>query len=87
MIAAGRSADAVAVAFAAERDPGAQRVVEAIRPAAERLGLPAIRLPYNRPAGEPDDRCGICGGDTWKPVPLSLADDPVRFIPYPTANR
>ncbi len=80
-IAAGRSLELVAIAFDAEHDPEAKQALEIFQPAADALGLPAIRLPYNGPAGRADDRCAVCGADTWKPVLLRLLDDPVRFIP------
>ena len=80
-VAAERSAELVATAFDAEHDAEASGAMEAVRPAADALGLSAIRLPYNRPRGEPDDRCTVCGADTWKPVPLRLLEDPIRLVP------
>lgn len=81
MIAANRSAQLVAAAFDPDHDPEAQGAVAEVRPAAEQLGLPEIRLPYNRPDHQLDDRCPVCGADTWKPVPLRLSEDPLRLIP------
>jgi len=81
LIGAQRSAELVATAFEPGHDPEAQRALDHIRPAAEKLGLPAIRLPYNRPAGQPDDRCSVCGADTWTPIPLRLVDEPLGFVP------
>jgi hypothetical protein len=81
MIAANRSAQVVAAAFDPDHDPVAQRAVEEVRPAAEQLGLSEIRLPYNRPDHQPDDRCPVCGADTWKPVMLRLSEDPLRLVP------
>jgi hypothetical protein len=83
LIAASRATELVAAAFDAEHDPEAQRAVDEVRPAAEELGLPEIRLPYNRPYHQPDDRCPVCGADTWKPVPLRLSGDPLRLVPMP----
>lgn len=80
-IAAGHSVELVATAFDAEQDPEAKQALEAFQPAADALGLATIRLPYNGPAGRLDDRCTVCGADTWKPVLLRLLDDPPRFIP------
>jgi hypothetical protein len=80
-IAAGRSAELVATAFDPERDAEASQAMETVRPAADALGLAAIRLPYNRPSGQPDDRCTVCGADTWSPVPLRLVEDPIRLVP------
>ena len=81
MIASNRASELVAAAFDAEHDPEAQRAVEEVRPAAEQLGLPQIRLPYNRPDHQPDDRCPVCGADTWKPVMLRFTDDPPHLVP------
>jgi hypothetical protein len=81
MIAANRSAQLVSAAFHAYQDPKAQRAVDEVRPAADQLGLPEIRLPYNRPDRQPDDRCPVCGADTWKPVALRLSEDPLRLDP------
>ena len=80
-IVSGDSTALVDIAFNAEADPAAQRALDEVRPAAAELGLPQIRLPYNRPRGAPDDRCPVCGADTWSPVPLRVTDAPVRFIP------
>ncbi|HTE65767.1 MAG TPA: hypothetical protein VK736_05870, partial [Candidatus Binatia bacterium] len=79
MITANRSVELVAAAFDSDHDPDAQRAVEEVRPAAEQLGLPEIRLPYNRPDHQADDRCPVCGADTWKPVMLRLTEDPLRL--------
>lgn len=80
-IAANRSTELVSVAFDPDHDQKAQRAVQEVRPAADQLGLPEIRMPYNRPGHQPDDRCGVCGADTWKPVPLRLTGDPLRLVP------
>ncbi len=55
--------------------------MEAVQPAADALGLVTVRRPYNRPGGQPDDRCRVCGTDTWRAGPLQLQGDPVRFLP------
>jgi hypothetical protein len=81
MIAANRSTQLVSAAFDADHDPEAERAVQEVRPAAEQLGLLEIRLPYNRPDRQPDDRCPVCGADTWKPVALRLSEDPLRLDP------
>jgi hypothetical protein len=81
VIAANRSTELVSAAFDPDHDAEAQHAVQEVRPAADELGLPEIRMPYNRPGHEPDDRCGVCGADTWKPVPLRLTEDPVRLVP------
>jgi hypothetical protein len=73
----------VAAAFDSDHDPDAQQAVEEVKPAAEHLGLPEIRLPYNRPDRQPNDRCPVCGADTWKLVMLRLAEDPIRLVPAP----
>lgn len=83
LIAANRSVELVAAAFDADHDPEAQRAVEEVRPAAEQLDLSEIRLPYNRPDHQPDDRCRVCGADTWKPVVLRLTEEPLRLVPVP----
>jgi hypothetical protein len=75
-----RSPGLVATAFDPDQDAAARHLMEAVRPAADALGLVVIRRPYNRPGGDPDDRCPVCGADTWRPVPLKLEEDPVRFI-------
>jgi hypothetical protein len=81
LIAANRASELVAAAFDPDHDPEAQRAVEEVRPAAEELRLRAIRMPYNRPDHQPDDRCPVCGADTWNPVPLRLSEDPLRLVP------
>jgi hypothetical protein len=80
-IASNRAAELVDAAFDPDQDPEAQRAVEEVRPAADQLGLAEIRMPYNRPDHQPNDRCPVCGADTWKPVPLGLSDDPLRLVP------
>lgn len=81
MIAANRSPQLVAAAFDPDHDTEVQRAVKEVRPAAEQLGLPEIRLPYNRPDHQPNDRCPVCGADTWKPVMLRFTDDPPHLVP------
>jgi hypothetical protein len=81
MVADQRSLELVSVALAPDDDAGARDAVEEVRPAADALGLVTVRLPYNRPAGQPDDRCPVCGADTWLAGPLLLRDDPLGFIP------
>ena len=81
LIASDRAAELVAAALDPDHDPETRRAVEEVRPAAEQLGLKEIRMPYNRPDHQPDDRCPVCGADTWKPVVLRLSADPLRLIP------
>ena len=58
--------------------------LETVLPAFERLRLPVIRLPYNRPRGEPDDRCTTCGADTWGTTNWDFFDHPPRLEPLAT---
>ena len=81
MIAADRATDLVTAAFDPDHDHDAQRATEEVRPAAEQLGLPEIRLPYDRPDLQPNDRCPVCGADTWKLVMLRFTEDPLRLVP------
>jgi hypothetical protein len=81
MVAAGQSTKLVDMALSATDHGDTARALAAIQPAADRLGLSTVRLPYNRPGGEPNDRCRVCGADTWRPVPLQLVERPMRLVP------
>jgi hypothetical protein len=81
MIEADLSPDLVTTALDPDHDAAARHAVEAVRPAADALGLVAVRRPYNRPSGQADDRCRVCGADTWTAGPLLLQEDPIRFVP------
>jgi hypothetical protein len=70
----------VAAAFEPDADPATRAELEHVRPAIEALGLPAIRLPYNRPDRGPEDPCPVCGAVTWQPTPWWLRSDPLRLI-------
>jgi hypothetical protein len=81
MVAAGKSTKLVEMALNATDHRETARALAAIQPAADRLGLSTVRLPYNRPGGGPNDRCRACGADTWRPVPLQLVERPMRLVP------
>ncbi len=75
------SSDLVAAALDPDHDAAARYAVEEVQPAVDALDLVAIRRPYNRPSGQVDDRCRVCGADTWRSGPLLLQEDPIRFVP------
>ena len=79
-----RARDLVATAMDPVAHDETRIELEAVLPAFERLGLPIIRLPYNRPRGEPDDRCHTCGADTWGTTNWDLLDEPLRLEPFAT---
>jgi hypothetical protein len=81
MVAAGKSSQLVEMALSAADHGDTARALAAVQPAADSMGLSTVRIPYNRPRGEPNDRCGVCGADTWRPVPLRLVDRPLRLVP------
>ncbi len=83
MIEEDMSPDLVTAALDPDHDAGVRQAVAAVRPAADALGLVAVRRPYNRPGGQADDRCRVCGADTWVAGPLLLHEDPTRFVPLP----
>lgn len=60
MVAANRSTVLASIALDPASDALARRAIAEIRPAADRLDLLTIRMPYNRPAHQPDDRCPVC---------------------------
>ena len=80
----GRARDLVAPAMEPLTHDEARIELETVRPAFEQLGLPTIRLPYNRPHGEPDDRCPNCGADTWATTNWLFLDNPPRLEPLAT---
>lgn len=79
-VAANRCQELVGRALEAGKDPDTRRAIAEVRPVADALGLPTIRLPYNRPGGGPNDRCAVCGADQWWPVALRLVENPLRFV-------
>jgi hypothetical protein len=82
-IATGRSPGLVTAAFDPDGDPATKAEVAEVRPAIDGLKLAAIRRPYNRPGGAPDDRCPVCGAGTWVPIRWQLDGDPLRLVPLP----
>jgi hypothetical protein len=78
----GRARDLVSPALDPLAHKETRAELETVLPAFEQLGLPVIRLPYNRPRGEPDDRCQICGADTWGPTLWDFLDNPPRLEPH-----
>ena len=76
-----RSSDLVAAALDPDDDAEIRHAMEEVQPAADAMGLVSVRRPYNRPRGQPNDRCRVCGADTWRAGPLQLQEDPVRFLP------
>jgi hypothetical protein len=80
-IADSRARDAVAAAMEPMDHEETRRELEAVRPAFDRLGLEAIRLPYNRPDRGQNDRCGTCGADNWLTTHMQFLDSPPRLEP------
>jgi hypothetical protein len=60
-------------------DTEARAQLDVVAPAFARLELPIIRLPYNLPHGAPNDRCQVCGADSWTTVSWRVLDDPLRL--------
>ncbi len=81
-IASMRSASLVAAAFSPETDPATRASITDVRPAVQKLKLPEIRLPYNRPDRGPTDRCPVCGAETWTPINWRLEGDPPALVPF-----
>ena len=77
-----RSASLIAAAFSPDTDPATRAHRADVRPAVQKLKLPEIRLPYNRPDRGPTDRCPVCGADTWTPINWRLEGDPPALVPF-----
>jgi hypothetical protein len=75
----GRSRHLVDTAMDSRADTEARAQLEVVAPAFARLELPIIRLPYNLPHGAPNDRCQVCGADSWTTVSWRVLDDPLRL--------
>lgn len=82
-IEAGRSRELVDAALDPRGDPDTLAQLDAMGPAFERLGLPVIPLPYNRPGRAPNHRCLTCGADSWTTIHWLLLDDPIRLEAFP----
>jgi hypothetical protein len=83
-IEAGRSRGLVNAAMDPLRDPHTRTELDLVAPAFEQVDLPVIRLPYNLPDRGPNDRCRVCGADTWTPgIHWRVLDDPLRLEAMP----
>lgn len=80
-IETGRSRQLVDAAMDPEGHPETRAQLEAVRPAFQALGLPSIPLPYNRLDRGPNDRCRVCGSDTWTTTHWLMLYDPPRLEP------
>jgi hypothetical protein len=78
-IDADRSRDLVASAMDPLADADIRDQLDTVAPAFAQLDLPVIPLPYNRPDRAPNDRCRICGADSWTTVHWRTHDDPLRL--------
>jgi hypothetical protein len=86
-IDADRGRDLVVAALDPDADPDIRRERDAVTPAFAQLGLPVIPLPYNRPDGAPNQRCPICGADTWTTLHWQLRETPLRLKPMDDGRR
>lgn len=78
-IEAGRSRALVEAAMDPLGEPAIRAELDRLAPAFEQVDLPVIRLPYNRPKRAPNDRCRVCGADSWSTIAWRMLDDPLRL--------